>query len=86
MKKFIGRIVQVELLDHSHGVKNHELCRCFVYGVLNGVYDDHIEIVSWDVEDDDGSNAEAFNIITSAIKCVKILKVEKEIKGARGGK
>lgn len=79
MKKFVGRVVQVEFDDHSMGVKNHEICRCTVYGVLNGVYSDHIEIVSWDVEDDDGSNAEAFNIIKSTIKSVKVLKIEKEI-------
>jgi len=84
-KKLIGQRVEVELLDHSMGQKNHELCLCRVLGVLTADYDDHIEIVSWDVVDDDGSNAEAFNVLKGVIKVVRVLSVKREIKGARGG-
>jgi dUTPase len=78
-KKLIGKRIELEFLDHSAGQKNHSLCLCNVVGVLNGDYEDHVEIVSWDVQDDDGSNAEAFNVLKAVIKKVIVYRVDKEI-------
>jgi hypothetical protein len=72
-----NKLVAIRFRDHSLGHKNHSLTVCTVYGKITDESKDHFEVTSWEVEDDDGSNHESFNILKSTIKSITILKEPK---------
>lgn len=67
----VGQIVQVEFTDHSQGDGEVEPVDCIVWGKVTVNKPAYIKVTVW--ESDEIHNCDAYCIVKSAIKTLKVI-------------